>query len=440
MATIQYAGINNTVTTNGSAMSLLDVSIENQIPHIHECGGNGRCTTCRVRVLGGMQNLSPPTQQERDIARARKWDPTIRLACQCYVKGDAQIQRLIWSNSEIAMLQKETVPEGIGEERPIVILTCDMRNFTSLTSENFNFDMVHLLNRFFTTLGDPILMNNGIIYQYVGDEIVALFGTSGGTRAQNSIDAIRAGLGMLYALERLNQIELKDFDTTFQIGIGIHFGEAYLGHVGHPKFRQFTVIGDPINVAKRIEEKTKTTEENLLISENVYNNLPPDLVEYKNRYKVQLKGKEGLFKLYGVVGFQQTDVHLELQATLNLLLKNEEAFAKRFYDHVFEAAPSVRSLFKTNMEGQRRLLTHMLAGIVYSLSRPEHLEMGLKALGKSHAKYGVQAAHYPVVKKILIQTIEEELGVHYTPRVAEAWDTAIGMVVGKMEMAMAEKV
>ena len=110
------------------------------------------------------------------MAHYRRWDPTIRLACQCSVKeeGHVQIQRLIWSMGEVNKLQIETVPEGDAEERNISILFCDLRNFTRISTENSSFDIAHMLNRFYTMIGEPILMNNGIIYQYVGDQIVGV--------------------------------------------------------------------------------------------------------------------------------------------------------------------------------------------------------------------------------------------------------------------------
>ena len=188
-----------------------------------------------------------------------------------------------------------------------------------------------------------------------------------------------------------------------------------------------------MNVTKRIEEQTKNTDEDILISEAVYKNLPAELLKINNLHATQVKGKEGTLHLFGVKGFQKTDTHLELQISLDVLLKNETRFVERFYNKVFTAAPEVRHLFKNNMEVQGRLLTHMLSGIVYSLSRPESLVMGLKALGRSHQKYGVKKEHYPVVKKYLLETIGEELGELYTPRAKEAWETAISLVVEKMQ-------
>ena len=98
---IVYEGINRKVESNGASSSLLDVSIQHKIPHLHECGGRGRCTTCRVRVLDGIQNLSPRTQLERTSSHARKWDSSIRLACQAYAKGDVKLLRLIWSSAQV---------------------------------------------------------------------------------------------------------------------------------------------------------------------------------------------------------------------------------------------------------------------------------------------------------------------------------------------------
>ena len=127
-----------------------------------------------------------------------------------------------------------------------------------------------MLNKFYTALGEPILMNNGVIYQYIGDEIVGVFGTTGGTAEKNCQDAIRAALGMKYALEMLNKTDLKDLDVKLKSGIGINFGSAYIGHLGHPTHRVFSVIGDPMNVASRIQGETKKTNTSILISDKFF--------------------------------------------------------------------------------------------------------------------------------------------------------------------------
>lgn len=430
---VTYTGINQQIEHPDLDATLLECSINNQIPHMHECGGNGLCTTCRIRVLDGLHNLSPRTLKEQEVASIRKWDPSIRLACQCYPKGDVSIQRLVWTSAEVNKLQLETVPEGAAEERAIAILFCDIRGFTKMASENSSFDIAHILNRFYTVLGDPILINNGVIYQYAGDEIIGLFGVSGGLRNKNCQDAVRAALGMQYAIERLNRIELVDFNVTIKLGIGINFGKAYIGHLGHPKHKQFAVVGDPVNTASRIQSFNKTAQTNILISESIYKGLPEGTLETGQTFSPQMDGHEHQTKLYELKGFKEMDIQLELQRSLDYILRNEEAFASKFYNRVFEKAPEARALFKNNMASQGRLLTHMLGGIVYSMSRPEHLTLGLKMLGESHARYGVNKTHYPVVLSSLLETIEEELGDYSSGQLLKAWEQALTIITTEMK-------
>ena len=351
----------------------------------------------------------------------------------CYAKGDVSIQRLVWTNSEINRLQLETIPEGIAEERPIAILFCDIRGFTKLASENSSFDVAHILNRFYTVLGDPILINNGVIYQYVGDEIIGLFGVSGGMKSKNCKDAVRAALGMQYAIERLNHIELVDFDVNIKMGIGINFGKAYIGHLGHPKHKQFAVVGDPVNTASRIQSFNKEAHTNILISDSVFKGIPSDTLNIGRSFTNQMAGHDYDTVLHELFGFKDMDIQLELQQSLDYLLRNEDTFASKFYDKVFNKAPEARTLFKNNMASQGRLLTHMLGGIVYSMSRPEHLAMGLKLLGESHVRYGVHEVHYPVVLECLMETIQKELGDLCNDKLLSAWKQALETVTSEMK-------
>jgi len=313
------------------------------------------------------------------------------------------------------------------------LLFCDLRNFTKLAEKHSNFDLAHMLNRFFTILGDPILMNNGIIYQYAGDEIIGLFGTGGGEEGKICYDAIRAGMGMLYAVERLNKIELKDFNVEFQIGVGLHFGKAFVGQIGHPKYRQFAVIGDPVNVTSRIESLNKDLGTKLLVSDEFISHFPDGILSKGISDSVKVKGKEEEIRVHEITGFYEPDTNLEVQATLDQILKNEDEFAKKFYARVFQKAPEVRALFKKNLLDQGRMLTHMLGGIVYSLSRPEYLILGLKSLGRQHKTYGVEQAHYPVIKEALLETIEEELGEASNYKILHAWGNALDLVIHSMQ-------
>ncbi len=429
---VTYQAMNQTIpTTIGN--TLLQVSIDNKIPHLHECGGNGLCTTCRVRIIEGINNLSRISKKERILGNKRNWDPSIRLACQSRVQGDVVIQRLVWSSAEISHLQMEEFEGEKGDQRSLAILFCDMRNFTQIADDHPDFDLAYMLDKFFQATGDPIVINNGIIYQYAGDEIIGIFGSTENDPQKACLDAIRAALGMQYAVERLNKLELRDFDTQFKVGIGLHFGPAFLGYLGHASLRQFCVVGDSMNITSRIQAQNKELDTNILISEQFLNTLPSHTLHLGIKSMVSLKGKTDLFEIYEVLGFTIPDVNLEVQATLDLLLQEEDKFAMRFYDRVFERAPEVRELFKSNMLDQGRMLTHMLGGVIHGLSRPDHLVVGLKKLGDQHRKYGVNKSHYPVVKEVLLETIYEQLGEEATDDVKDCWRQAIETVIALMQ-------
>ena len=115
--------------------------------------------------------------------------------------------------------------------------------------------------------------------------------------------------------------------------------------------------------------------------------------------------------------------------------QDEEVFAGLFYEKVFNRAPFVRQLFKSNMVEQGRLLTHMLGGIVYSLSRPNNLKLGLQKLGENHRKYGVIDDYYPVVNDVMLETIQEIMGEYCNDSILKAWETALDFIIENMTSA-----
>ena len=138
-------------------------------------------------------------------------------------------------------------------------------------------------------------------------------------------------------------------------------------------------------------------------------------------------------KVHEILDFVEPDTNLEVQATLDLLLKNEDDFASSFYKRLFEKAPEVEELFTRNLLDQGRMLTHMLGGIIYSLSRPEYLILGLRSLGQQHEGYGVRKEHYPIVREVLLETIEDKLGDACTHKVRHALQSALDLVVQSMQ-------
>ncbi|MGB1274490.1 MAG: adenylate/guanylate cyclase domain-containing protein [Nannocystaceae bacterium] len=401
--------------------TILAASIRSKIPHLHECGGLAQCTTCRIRVLDGIDNVSKRTDAEAELARARGWDPYTRLACQTRVRGNVTIQRLLSCGADVSGLQLENIRYGSGKERRLALLFCDMRNFTSFVESHLAHDVVHMMNRFFTALGEPILLNNGMIYQYVGDEIVGLFGVSDDSAERVCHAGIRAGLGMLAALKRLNVSLKRDFQTELGVGIGLHFGRVIVGRMGHPSVEKFAVVGDAINVASRIQTTTRELGVNFLASQEVFQHLPARTARTGLKSEVHLKGKDAPMTVFEVTGLRSDDTTHIVQGLLTEFRQPNSDFGATFYTVLFEMFPEMRAMFPENMGAQKKLMTHMIEAIAYAAGRPENLALGLTELGRQHVNYGVKLEHYPLVRQALEKTVQQLLGNRYTPVVGAAW-------------------
>jgi adenylate cyclase len=431
MTTIVYLGDDKALPVADPAMTILDVSIANKIPHLRECGGNGRCTTCRVRICDGIQNVLPRTQREAEVADARRWDRFTRLACQTRVSGDVTLERLIKSCADVSRVQVEEASFAPSEERTLAVLFCDIREFTPFVDKNLAYDVVHILNRFFAAVGDAILMNNGVIYQYVGDQIIGLFGVGGDPPEKSCLDALRAGLGMIETLNDLNAELATEFGTTLAIGIGGHVGPLIVGMMGHPSHRQFTVIGDAMNTASRIEAANKTLGTRFLVSEVLFNHVPQAPVEGR-RAQAVLKGTRGTFQLVEAIGFAAPDSALLVQSTVGVLLRHQTRFTKDLYRRLFAMAPAAEGLFRGDLEGQGLMLSHMLQFLVHAMSRPDTMTLGLRDLGRRHDDYGVTPEHYPAFRQAFLESARGILGDRLTPQVEKAWADTIDMIIKAM--------
>jgi adenylate cyclase len=417
--------------------TLLDVSIRHRMPHFHQCGGHGRCTTCRVQILDGLSNVSPLGEVEQKVASRRGWDEFTRLACQTRVEGDVVIRRLLEKAQDIVVLDYDEIKGGTageGKELDLAVLFSDIRDFTTLSEKSLPYDVVHMLNRYFTAAAEPVLNNNGFIDKYIGDGILAVFGTrdeSPGTACRN---AVRAALGMVEAVGRLGPTFEHEFNMPLRIGIGIHFGTVILGRVGHPGKRQITVIGDTVNAASRIESMTKPLGVPILLSDSVLAQIPGAL-QLGPPTEAPLKGKAAYTVLYPCQGFAEPDTIFLVQASFAYVAQRAEEFGVRFYANLFEAHPEFRPLFRNDMATQTKMLLFVLSSGVRGLNRMPEMVGGLRALGKRHADYGVKRADYDKVASALIRTLKEFLADEFTVELQHAWVTVYGMIAETMTEA-----
>ena len=278
-------------------LTLLEMSLKHGISHTHVCGGNARCSTCRVIILKNLDNVLPRNPAEIRLAQTKGFECNIRLACQSKIKGPLKLRRLVLDDHDVNLAGKSS--QTTGREVQLAVLFSDLRNFTAFSENQLPYDVIHFLNRYFYSMGNSILKHQGHIDKYMGDGIMALFGLHENDPSAICLNAVKTALKMIKNLDSLNQYANRYSENKFKMGIGIHFGEMIIGDLGHPEKTQFTAIGDAVNTANRIESVTKSTQTFILISENVYCHIK-DKIQTGQVIETELKGKQGLHKLYEV--------------------------------------------------------------------------------------------------------------------------------------------
>jgi adenylate cyclase len=147
-----------------------------------------------------------------------------------------------------------------GESKVVTVLFSDIRDFTTISEKLSPHEVVEMLNAYFTRVCEPILDQGGTVNKFIGDAVMAMFG-SPVAYPDHARRAVRAALGMAK-----EAAEFREWMTTrfpdrglpeFRIGIGLHTGEAVIGDIGTPKRKEFTPIGDTVNAASRLEGVTK---------------------------------------------------------------------------------------------------------------------------------------------------------------------------------------
>lgn len=179
------------------------------------------------------------------------------------------------------------------------ILFCDIRGYTSIAEKIPPKQAVAILQTFYSVMSDVIRTYSGVVVQYVGDEIFALFGKPF-SFPQYERNAVFCALDMIKQLEVLNEACRAYTDEPLQVGIGINAGEVITGTLGSDEKIEFTVTGNHVNTAKRIESLTKSCPNTILISETVFNEVK-HLVNVKTWDPITVKGKSQPLQIFEVL-------------------------------------------------------------------------------------------------------------------------------------------
>ena len=180
--------------------------------------------------------------------------------------------------------------ESAGEKRQVAILMADIRNFTAISEKNSPENVVDFLNMFFAKMGKIIIAHGGTIDKFMGDAVMALFGAPE-SYIYNGNRAANAALEMSRVAREIDTSLLNMGGHEFRIGIGINYGTPIVGALGSEEKKEYTVIGDDVNLASRVESLTKRYGAEILITESVKKDI--DAVQEAEKEKELPATEEG---------------------------------------------------------------------------------------------------------------------------------------------------
>jgi class 3 adenylate cyclase/HAMP domain-containing protein len=186
-----------------------------------------------------------------------------------------------------------------GEMKRVTLLFSDLRNFTTLVEQNHPKQVVTILNQYFTEMTLAVKDNKGLVLQYVGDEIMAVFGAPLGFDDHPDM-AVQTAIDMRKRLEALNKRLKEQGFEPLAHGVGIHSGAVLAGNIGSEERMSYALVGDTVNTASRIEGLTKEYGCDIIISQTTYN-LLTESYNTKQLAQVKVKGKKDELIIYKVL-------------------------------------------------------------------------------------------------------------------------------------------
>jgi adenylate cyclase len=226
----------------------------------------------------------------RDLSKSYetfKKEEKLRSRLGRYV-GEDLVEKLI-NSKEGALLENE--------RKEVTVLFADIRSFTTIAESMDAQDVMAMLNEFFGVMVDIVFKNYGVLDKFLGDQLMAVFGP---LQSENNAayDAVKVAIEMQAATEALMKVRGKQDKVTFDIGIGINTGSSIVGNLGAEKRMDYTVIGDSVNVAARLQQMAKSGE--IIIGENTHHQIQGRFRAAK-KGEISVKGKVEPVMCYNVI-------------------------------------------------------------------------------------------------------------------------------------------
>ncbi|MGQ7847140.1 adenylate/guanylate cyclase domain-containing protein [Granulosicoccus sp. 3-233] len=244
--------------------TVLETLREAGIPHTAICGGRGRCTTCRVRIIDVDQSLPEPEELERRALQRVRAAPNVRLACQLKPQRDITITPLL--QADVSAPAARVSVGVMGHEQKVACMFVDLRGSTRLAEQKLPYDVVFILNQFFIQLDEALRATGGHYATFNGDGLMALYGLDGDL-ANGCRKALAGAVQIQSRMVQLSEWLADELEEPLRVGIGIHCGDAIVGTMGPPDAPTVSALGDNINITARLEALTKEFECGLIVSE-----------------------------------------------------------------------------------------------------------------------------------------------------------------------------
>lgn len=205
------------------------------------------------------------------------------------------------------LLADDRKPDLAGEAKVVTVLFSDIRGFTTFSEKLTAHEVVEMLNAYFTRACEPILQQGGTVDKYIGDAVMAVFG-SPVPHPDHARRALRAALGMAKEAEAFKRWMAERFPdrglAEFGIGVGLFTGEAVIGDIGTPKRKEFTAIGDTVNAASRLEGVTKELKVVIAAAETTVK-AAGEGVRTGKVETLTVKGRSGAIRVYEITGIDK---------------------------------------------------------------------------------------------------------------------------------------
>lgn len=261
----------------------------------------------------------------------------------------------------------------VGENRILAVLFTDIRSFTSISERMRPDEMVESLNQYFTVMVDTIMNRNGIVDKYIGDAIMAFFGAPV-RREDDALQSVLSGIEMLETLSDFNRWQVQKGRPEFRIGVGINYGAVTVGNIGSEKKMDYTVIGDMVNLASRLEGLTKQYLQPLIVSESVQrkivDTLPTRLLD-----RVVVKGRTlgvGIYAVQRRLNDRYGEAWKVHHEGMELYYEKRFAEAIQRFERVLELIPddvTATQLIERSRENQKNPPPKSWTGVVEMLEK-----------------------------------------------------------------------